>query len=290
MKFQFIERLHEAHSVEMMAEIFEVSRSGFYAWRSRPASERSRVEERLVEEIKTIQEEARHSYGSPRMTAELNRRGFRVGHNRIARLLRDYELGRRAKRRYRSTTTDSGDGFVVAENLVNREFDVATPNQVWASDLSYVATAEGWLYLCVILDLYSRKVIGWAMGTRMKAGLMIQALLMAYMHRKPPAGVIFHSDRGSQYCSEAFRGYIAGYQMRQSMSRVGDPWDNAPVESFFKTLKTELCGDRAFESRAEARRAIFEYVEVFYNRKRLHSSLGYCTPQEYELETAKAAA
>jgi len=289
MKFQFIERLHESHSVEMMAELFEVSRSGYYAWRSRPASERSRVEERLIEEIKKIQGEAKYSYGSPRVTEELKRRGYGVGHNRIARLLRDYELGRRVKKRYRSTT-DSGHGFVVAENLVNRGFDVATPNEVWASDLSYVATAEGWLYLCVIIDLFSRKVVGWAMGTQMKTGLMIQALMMAFMQRKPPAGVIFHSDRGSQYCSEAFRGYIAGYQMRQSMSRVGNPWDNAPVESFFKTLKSDLCSDRAFTSRAEARRTIFEYVEMFYNRKRLHSSLGYRSPYEYELVMEKEAA
>ena len=236
MKFKFIERLHEAHSVEMMAEIFEVSRSGYYAWRSRLASERSGVEERLVEEIKKIQEEAKHSYGSPRMTAEMNRRGFNVGRNRIARLLRDYGLGRRVKRRYRSTT-DSGHGLVVAENLVNREFDVATPNQVWASDLSYVATAEGWLYLCVILDLYSRKVIGWAMGTRMNAGLMIQALMMAFMHRKPPAGVIFHSDRGSQYCGEAFRRYIAGYKMRQSMSRVGGSMGQCAGRIVFQDVK-----------------------------------------------------
>jgi transposase InsO family protein len=178
----------------------------------------------------------------------------------------------------------------VAENLVNREFDVAEPNLIWASDLSYVSTAEGWLYLCVILDLYSRKVIGWAMGPRMTAELMIQAFIMACMRRKPPDGVIFHSDRGSQYCSEAFRGYLASYRMRQSMSRAADPWDNAPVESFFKTLKSELCGERAFSSRAEARAAIFEYLEVFYNRKRLHSTLGYQTPEEYEQYYRKQAA
>jgi transposase InsO family protein len=178
----------------------------------------------------------------------------------------------------------------VAENLVNREFDVAEPNLIWVSDLSYVSTAEGWLYLCVILDLYSRKVIGWAMGPRMTAELMIQAFIMACMRRDPPDGVIFHSDRGSQYCSEAFRDYLASYRMRQSMSRVADPWDNAPVESFFKTLKGELCGDRAFASRWEARTAIFEYLEVFYNRKRLHSTLGYQTPEEYEQKEGRNAA
>jgi len=283
MKFQFIERHQQAHSVELMARIFQVSRSGYYAWRSRPASERSVMNERLAEEIKAIQEEGKYKYvyGSPRVTEELRRRGCRVGKNRVARLMREHKLGRRAKRRFRSTT-NSDHSHVVAENLLQREFRVPEPNMVWASDLSYVATSEGWLYVCVILDLYSRKVIGWAMGTRMTAALMIQALLMACMHRKPPKGVIFHSDRGSQYCSDDFRRYLTSYHMRQSMSRVGDPWDNAPVESFFKTLKTELCGDRAFRTRAEGRTAIFEYLEVFYNRKRLHSTLGYQTPEEYE--------
>ena len=289
MKFHFIERHQSAHSVGLMAELLEVSRSGYYGWRSRPASARARRDEQLVREITAIQEQFKYRYGSPRVREELKRRGFQVVENRVARLMREYRLGRRVKKRYRSTT-DSNHGHAVAENLVNRDFDVAAPNLIWASDLSYVSTAEGWLYVCVILDLCSRKVIGWAMGSRMTAGLMIQALIMACMHRKPPAGLIFHSDRGSQYCSESFRGYISSYRMRQSMSRVGDPWDNAPVESFFKTLKTELCGDRAFGSRVEARREIFEYLEVFYNRKRLHSTLGYQTPEEYEQSFGHKAA
>lgn len=289
MKFQFIERHQHAHSVEMMARIFDVSRSGYYAWRRRPASERSRMDEQLVSAIELIQNEAKYRYGSPRVTEELNRQGYRVGKNRIARLLRTYKLGRRAKRRYRSTT-DSNHGFPVAENLVQREFDVAEPNLIWASDLTYISTAEGWLYLCVILDLFSRKVVGWAMGSRMSADLMIQALLMACMSRRPPKGVIFHSDRGSQYCSNRFRKNLESYGMRQSMSRKGDPWDNAPVESFFKTVKSELYGDRAFASRAAARAAIFEYLELFYNRKRLHSTLGYQTPEEYEQNHRRMAA
>jgi transposase InsO family protein len=289
MKFQFIERHQQAHSVELMARIFGVSRSGYYAWKSRPTCERSVMDQRLVEEIRAIQEECKYVYGSPRASEELRRRGYRVGENRVARLMRESKLGRRAKKRFRSTT-DSTHHHAVAENLVQREFTVAAPNVVWASDLSYVSTAEGWLYLCVILDLFSRKVIGWAMGRRMTAGLMIQALIMACMHRRPPEGAIFHSDRGSQYCSDEFRGYLGLYRMRQSMSGVGDPWDNAPVESFFKTLKSELCGDRAFGTRAEARTAIFEYLEVFYNRKRLHSTLGYQTPEEYEQDFARRTA
>lgn len=217
MKFQFIERHQQTHNVEMMARMFEVSCSGYYAWRSRPPSDRSVMNERLVKGIESIQEEVQYRYGSPRVTAELRRRGYRVGKNRVARLMRENKLGRRAKRRYRSTT-NSKHGLAVAANLVNREFYVAAPNQIWTSDMSYVSTAEGWLYLCVILDLYSRKVVGWAMGTRMTADLMIQALIMACMHRKPPKGVIFHSDRGSQYCSEAFRGHLSRYHMQQSMS------------------------------------------------------------------------
>jgi putative transposase len=239
------------------------------------------MNEQLVDEIKQIQEGVKYRYGSPRVTEELRRRGYRVGRNRVARLMRESKLGRRVKKRFRSTT-DSKHGLPVAENLLQRKFTVTGPNVVWASDLSYVSTVEGWLYLCVILDLYSRKVIGWAMGRRMTSDLMIQAFIMACMRRKPPEGVIFHSDRGSQYCSDAFRRCLSMHRMRQSMSRVGDPWDNAPVESFFKTLKSELCGDRAFSVRSEARAAIFEYLEVFYNRQRLHSTLGYRTPEEYE--------
>ena len=289
MKFQFIERHQQAHSVELMARLLGVSRSGYYAWNCRLECEHSVMDGRLEEQIRVIQKECDHRYGSPRVTEELRRRGYRVGENRVARLMREHRLGRRAKKRYRSTT-DSHHSHEVAENLLRREFRVPGPNMVWASDMSYVATSQGWLYLCVVLDLYSRKVIGWAMGARMSAALMVQALLMACMFRKPPEGVIFHSDRGSQYCSGEFRRCLGSYRMRQSMSGVGDPWDNAPVESFFKTLKSELCGDRAFGSRAQARAAIFEYLEVFYNRKRLHSTLGYQTPEEYEQDFARKAA
>jgi len=221
-----MERNRRSHRVEWMAKVLGVSRSGYYAWRRPPACERARDEQQLVREITTIQEQVKYRYGSPRVREGLKRRGFGVGKNRVARLMREYRLGRRLKKRYRSTT-DSKHGHAVAENLVQREFDVAAANRIWASDLSYVATAEGWMYVCVVLDLYSRKIIGWAMGNRMRANLMIQALLMACVHRNPPAGLIFHSDRGSQYCSAAFRTYLRLYRIRQSMSRAGDPWDTA---------------------------------------------------------------
>ena len=203
--------------------------------------------------------------------------------------MRENGLGAKQKKRYRSTT-DSKHGYEVADNLVNREFNVAAPNQVWESDISYVATAEGWLYLCVVIDLYSRKVVGWSMSTKMKVDLVLQALMMAIMRRRPPRGLIFHSDRGSRYCSRTFRRRTKSYQIRQSMSRKGDCWDNAPCESFFKTIKTELSGEWAFRSRREARTAIFEYIEIFYNRERLHSSLGYLAPEEYERDSGQKAA
>ena len=185
------------------------------------------------------------------------------------------------RKRFRSTT-DSNHGLKVVDDLIKREFDVASRNEAWLSDITYIATAEGWLYLCVVIDLFSRKVVGWSMSTRLKTDLVLQALMMGLMSRKPPEGMIFHSDRGSQYCSHAFRRRAQRHGLRQSMSRKGDCWDNAPAESFFKTLKSELCGHRAFRSRRAARAAIFEYIEVFYNRVRLHSTLGYLSPCEYE--------
>ena len=289
MKFSFIEEHREAHSVERMAEVLGVSRSGYQAWRSRPRSERARVNEGLVEEIRAIQSTSGYTYGSPRVTEALHRGGYRVGHNRVARLMRENGLGVRRKSRYRSTT-DSKHSLPVAENLLQRCFEVPETNQAWVSDLSYLPTAEGWLYLCVIIDLYSRKVVGWSLSTRIDTELVLQALMMALMRRRPPKGLIFHSDRGCQYCSQAFRKRTNNYGIRQSMSRKGDPWDNAPAESFFKTLKSELCGHKAFRTREEARAAIFEYIEVFYNRVRLHSYLGYLPPEEYErISAAKVA-
>ena len=281
MKFRFIEDHQGAHSVGKMAKVLKISRSGYYAWRCRPLSERDQAQKQLKEEISVIQEYVKYRYGSPRVTEELKRRGYRVGHNRIARTMRENGLDRRPRKRFRSTT-DSNHGLKVAGDLLKREFSVSSRNVAWLSDISYIATAEGWLYLCVVIDLYSRKVVGWSMSTRLKTDLVLQALMMALVRRKPPEGMIFHSDRGSQYCSHAFRRRLKRYRLRQSMSRKGDCWDNAPAESFFKTLKSELCGHQAFQSRRAARVAIFEYIEVFYNRVRLHSTLGYMTPSEYE--------
>jgi putative transposase len=289
MKFRFIEEHREVHSVVKMAGMLGVTRGGYYAWRTRARSKRSRKDEQLVEDIKVIQQEVKDRYGSPRVHRELRRRGKQVGHNRVARLMRVNGLGARRRKRYRSTT-DSRHDLPVAENLLNRRFEVPATNMAWVSDITYIPTAEGWLYLCSILDLHSRRVVGWSMSSRMTGDLVVQALLMAVLLRRPPKGLIFHSDRGSQYCSHVFRRWAQRYGIRQSMSRKGDCWDNAPAESFFNTLKAELCGHRAFGSRQEARTEIFEYIEVFYNRVRLHSSLGYRSPAEYERQNDLGAA
>lgn len=281
MKYRFIDEQREVHRVEKMARTLGVSRAGYYQWRRRQESRRRGVDQQIANRITEIQNQVKYRYGSPRMTRELAREGCRVGHNHVARLMREHRLGRRTRKRYRSTT-NSAHKLPVAKNLLNRVFSVEAPNRVWVSDISYIATAEGWLYLCVVIDLYSRKVVGWSMSRTMKAALVVQALLMAMMRRGWPRGVIFHSDRGSQYASEAVRKRLDRHGLQQSMSRKGDCWDNAPSESFFSTLKRELCGDRAFPTRAEARRAIFEYLEIFYNRVRLHSTIGYLTPVEYE--------
>ena len=289
MKYQFIANHRDSHSVEKMARTLGVTRSGYYRWFQKPCSKRKQRDDVLVEVISSIQKDSKGRYGSPRVTEALKRRGYRVGHNHVARLMRENGLQVRRRRRFRSTT-NSKHSHPVAENLLNRQFDIKEPNRVWVSDITFVATAEGWMYLCIIMDLASRKVVGWSLGHRMKASLVMDALMMAITHRRPPGGILFHSDRGSQYCSLAVRRRLKRYHFIQSMSRKGNCWDNAPAESFFKTLKNELWGHKAFATRRIARMAIFEYIEMFYNRQRLHSSIGYHTPEEYEQIAGRKAA
>ena len=289
MKYRFIANHRDTHSVEKMARTLRVSRSGYYAWFEKPRSKCDRRDEMLVEAISSVQEDSKRRYGSPRVTRELRRRGHRVGHNHVARLMKENGLQARRRRRYRSTT-NSDHTLPVAQNLLNRQFGITEPNVAWVSDITYVATAEGWLYLCVIMDVASRKIVGWSLDRRMAAQLVIDAFMMAIIHRRPPKGILFHSDRGSQYCSRKVRRRLDRYGFIQSMSRKGNCWDNAPAESFFKTLKNELWGHKAFPTREVARLAIFEYIEVFYNRQRLHSGLGYLTPIEYERISVRRAA
>lgn len=289
MKYRFMAAHRGEHRVEKMARNLGVTRSGFYAWRRRGKAARREHDERLTASITEIQREVKYRYGSPRMTRELRRRGLCVGHNRVARLMRDEELGARRRKAYR-VTTRSNHSHPVAENVLLRHFSVPAANRVWVSDITYIATAEGWMYLCVVLDLYSRRVVGWSMGRSLGAELAVNALLMAVLHRRPPRDLVLHSDRGVQYCAGAFRRHLEEHGIRQSMSRKGDCWDNACAETFFASLKSELIGDRIFLTREQARREIFEYIEVFYNRRRLHSYLGYLTPHEFESSSAGEAA
>lgn len=279
MRYQIIEGNRHL-GVGKMCQALEVSRSGYYVWRKGCQSQRDQANTKLKEKIVELHNQSKGRYGSPRLTAQLKREGYQVGHNRVAKLMR--EVGVRAKgRKYKVHTTNSRHRLPVAENRLNRQFKVETPNSVWCSDITYLATAEGWLYLCIFLDLYSRKVVGWSMRTDMKAELATEALEMAVVNRQPKQEVMIHSDRGIQYAAEAFRDTLDKHGFVQSMSRKGDCWDNACSESFFNSLKREGC-DRIFTSRQQAKTTVFEYIEVFYNRQRLHSSLGYLSPEEFE--------
>lgn len=269
------------YPVSLMCSALRVSRSGFYAWRRRQPSRRAREDARLAAEIRTVHQQARGIYGSPRVHVELQQRAFQVGRHRVARLMREQGLTARFKRRFRRTT-DSKHNDPIAANRLNRQFDVEGPDRVWATDITYLWTDQGWLYLAVVLDLYSRRVVGWSMAEHLRSELVLGALEMALGQRAPRDGLLHHSDRGCQYASSAYREALSQAGIVCSMSRKGDCWDNAVVESFFGTLKSELVHRRRFATRLAARTAVFEYIEVFYNRQRRHSYLGYLSPAEYE--------
>jgi putative transposase len=243
---------------------------------------------RLITHIKAIHEESKKTYGSPRVHAELCSRGIECGENRVARLMREEGIQAKHKRKYRATT-DSNHQLPVHENKLNRSFDVPSPNMAWVADLTYIWTAEGWLYLAVVMDLFSRRVIGWSMQETMERKLVIDALSMALGQRNVSAGIIHHSDRGSQYASKDFQELLGAAGITCSMSRKGNCWDNAVVESFFSSLKREWVQDRRYRTRSEARADIFHYIEVWYNRKRRHSTLGYLSPEEFEGKMAAGA-
>lgn len=281
MIFRFMHDHQAEFPVAVMCSVFQVSRSGYYAWSTRPESQRSKETRELCQEIAQIHRDSKGIYGSPKVHKELRRRGKRHGKNRIARLMRKDGLYAKTKRKFK-VTTDSRHSQPVANNLLNREFKPARPNQVWASDITYIWTAEGWLYLAVVIDLYSRTIVGWSMAERMTRQLVMAALTLAVKRRNPPRGVLHHSDRGAQYASEDYQVLLAKHGMICSMSRTGNCWDNAPVESFFGILKRELVFHSRYHSRAQARQSIFDYIERFYNRRRIHASLGYLTPSEFE--------
>lgn len=281
MKYQFISAGHVRYSVLLQCEVLDVSRAGYYQWRTRRASSRERANVALVARMKVLHLVHKGRYGSPRMTVALQREGYVCSRNRIARLMRLDGLAARMKRRYCRTTIS--DHRLASPNLLQRQFDVAAPDRVLTSDITYVSTNEGWLYVATVLDLCTRKIIGLSMRSDMTAELVSDALTQATRRRTLTSGTIVHSDRGVQYSSDAYRSIIAKHGFIQSMSRKGDCWDNAPMESFFKTLKVELIyPKKQYRTREEAARSIFEYIEIYYNRQRMHSALNYQSPEEFE--------
>lgn len=268
-----------------MCEVLGVSRSGYYAWRRRPRSQRDETNAALTETIRDLHEESRRIYGSPRIYAALRRRGIACGRHRVARLMREEGIRSKTKRRFRYIATKREE-TPAAPNRLGRCFTAARPNRIWVSDITIVKTAEGWLHLAIVLDLYSRKVVGWATSPAVTQTLALEALSMALSIRKPKPGIVHHSDRGGQYLSAAYQHLLDEHGAVCSMSRPGNCLDNAVAESFFHTLKTELIYQQHYGTREEARLAIFEYLESFYNRTRLHSTLDYCSPEEYEKSVA----
>jgi len=286
MSFRFIEDHRDAYPVQLMCAVLEVSPAGYYAWRDRPVSERAKSDATLLAEIRQVHRDSRGRYGSPRVHAALRRQGRDASRGRIERAMRRNGIRAIMAKPRRVRTTDSRHDLPIAPNLVARDFTTDAPNRVWLGDITYIPTAEGWLYLAVIMDLFSRKIVGWAMRDHMQVELASAALTMAIRDRRPQAGLICHNDRGVQYASHAYRGALASASLTASMSRKADCYDNAPMESFFHTLKTELVHHRNYKTRDEAQRDIFAYIEGFYNRTRLHSALGYIPPIEMELKVA----
>lgn len=257
------------------------STSGYYAWRDRSPSKRMRENQELVGEIRAIYAESRKTYGSPRIHADLVAKGFQVSKNRVARLMRAEDIHSIRKRK-RKTTTNSQHAYPIAPNLLQRDFQAQEPNQKWLGDITFIPTGEGWLYLAAILDLFSRKIVGWAMDSTLESWLVEQAFNMAVLNRKQIEGLLHHTDRGSQYAGGTYQKLLTAYDIQVSMSRSGDCYDNAPMESFFSTLKCEQVHFKDYLTRAEAKTDIFAYIEGFYNRTRRHSSLGYLSPDEFE--------
>jgi transposase InsO family protein len=297
MRFRFIEDHRDEHPVRLMCRVLGVSPSGYYAWRSRPESARAAANRALLADVRRLHAQHRGRYGSPRIHAALCAEGGSASRGRVERLMRRHGIRGVAARRFRPVTTDSRHGLPVAPDRLGQDFQAPSPNQVWLSDISYIPTDEGWLYLAVVLDLATRQVVGWAMREHLRAELACAALLLAAQRQRPAKGLVAHSDRGSQYASGPYRALLEGWGMRQSMGRKGCCFDNAPSafgrshgvmsakltgESFFHTLKVELVHQGRFASREEARRELFAYLEGYYNRQRLHSALGYRTPEQAE--------
>jgi transposase InsO family protein len=281
LKYQHIDNAKKAYPINMMCEVLKVSCNGYFSWRNRPYSKRTEENSKLVPLVLQIHKESGGTYGTRRIAKALLALGIPCGRSRARSLMRMAGVAARQRKKLR-VTTDSKHNLPVAPNRLNRQFEVKKPNNVWVSDITYVWTREGWLYLAVVLDLFSRQIVGWTMSNRINRKLVMSALLMAIWRRRPAPGVMFHSDRGSQYCSHDFQKLLKTHKMTCSMSRKGDCWDNAVAERFFASLKTERIFPKNYRTREEARRDIIDYIEMFYNSKRLHSYLGYVSPREFE--------
>ena len=282
MTYRFIDHHKDQWPVRWLCQTLGVSPAAYYAWRQCSRSVGQQRRDTLVVEIRAIHAQFKARYGSPRIHAELVARGHDCCVNTIAKLMQKAGIAAKTTRKFRVTTTDSDHNLPVADNLLDRQFNPSQANEVWVADITYIPTHEGWLYLAAVEDLYSRRVVGWAMAEHLESRLVVDALAMAVQRRLPDEGLLAHSDRGSQYASEHYQRLLSKHGITCSMSRRADCWDNAPMESFFASLKKELVHDADFATRAEARAAIFEYIEVFYNSQRRHSSLGYVSPMEYE--------
>lgn len=281
MRYAFLEQHKDYWPVVVMADLLGVSTAGYYDWRDRPPSQRQQRRSSLLEEIRAIHERVKGRYGSPRIHAELKADNHGCCVNTVAEVMRQAGIRAKTARKFRHTT-DSNHDRPVALNVLGREFTVGGPNQAWVADITYIRTRQGWLYLAVVEDLYSRMIVGWSMDSTMTSRLVVDALEMAIKRRLPGEELLAHSDRGSQYASEHYQQLLGKHGIECSMSEVGQCWDNAPAESFFASLKKELVHDEDYQTRTEAIASIFEYIEVFYNRQRRHSTLGYVSPAEYE--------
>lgn len=287
MKYRFIEKHQNRYSVGRICSLLGVSRSGFYAWRKRKPSQREQINQALIDHIRRIHRMSRKAYGSPRVYAQLKKQGYTCNQKTVARLMR--QDGLKGQRKYRKViTTNSNHKFPIASNVLNREFTADGPNQKWVADITYVPTEEGWLYVAGVLDLFSRKLVGWDMSSQIDATLVERALRMALYQRQPGKGLLHHSDRGVQYASHQIRDILAANQIQVSMSGRGNCYDNAVIESFWGTLKNEWVHNQKYRTRSQARTDIFGYIEGFYNTVRLHSTLGYLSPVEFEAQYQKS--
>lgn len=284
MKYRFIKEHYRDYPVSLLCQMLEVKRAGYYKWQKSKTRGCRRAELQLLIQIRKYHLESKGRYGVRNIHFCLLKAGWKVNRKTVYRIMRKYGIYSVTKRKFKMTTKHNGKG-IYAENLLKGKFEAEGPNKIWTSDITYIRTSEGWLYLAVVLDIYTRRIVGWSISERITSEIVKAALAMAIRHQSPKEGLIFHSDRGSQYSSKAVRKLLAANHFKQSMSSTGNCYDNAITESFFSTLKKELVYLRKFETRSEARTEIFEFIEIYYNRRRQHSSLGYLSPYEFEMKT-----